>query len=182
MSKWTKHRQKWSNCQECDLCGTRKNVVLYRGKIPCDILFVGDAPGVAEDDLGKPFIGPAGHLLNRIIKDSIPSDVRLGFTNLIGCIPIGDDGHKTKEPSKKAIKACNPRLKEIIEIAKPSAIVTVGKLSTKYVSAEEFPDIPLERIMHPAAILRADVSQQGLAIQRCLLTLEDLHNEVIVPF
>jgi len=152
--------------------------VLLKGKIPCDILFIGEAPGVSEDSLGKPFIGPAGHLLDRIIKDSLPETTRLAFTNLVACIPIGEDGSKLKEPDKKSIRECRERLDEVISLCQPSAIVCVGKLPAKYLKKEDFPETEIETITHPASIIRMDVSQKGLAIQKAIIILQDLSEEI----
>ena len=156
--------------------------MLLKGKIPCDILFIGEAPGVSEDSLGKPFVGPAGHLLYRIIKDSLPETARLAFTNLVACIPIGEDGSKIKEPDKKSIRECRERLDEVISLCQPEAIVCVGKLPAKHLKKEDFPEIELETITHPVVILRMDVSQKGLAIQKTIITLQDLWDDRVVPF
>lgn len=191
---WKIHKQNWSDCQDCELCEYRDKVVLGKGKIPCDILFIGEAPGISEDTLGKPFVGPAGHLLDRIIERSLHPALKLAFTNLVGCVPKDSSGSKTKEPPRGSIEACQERLKEFVHLAKPKAIVLVGKLPAKHIygqaqfSDEEDASLPwldenkgefgehLEfvEIIHPAFILRADQSQRGLAIQRCEIILEDL--------
>jgi len=178
MMTWKHHKKKWSDCERCDLCKTRNKVVLLKGKIPCDILFIGEAPGVSEDSLGKPFIGPAGHLLDRIIKESLPETTRLAFTNLVACIPVGEDGNKLKEPDKKSIRECRERLDEVISLCQPSAIVCVGKLPAKYLKKEDFPETEIETITHPASIIRMDVSQKGLAIQKAIIILQDLSEEI----
>ena len=49
------HIQKWSYCQECELCNGRKRSVLIKGTVPCDVLFLGEAPGLSEGSLGIPF-------------------------------------------------------------------------------------------------------------------------------
>ena len=103
--KWKDHKEKWINCYGCDLCEQRDKVVLLRGKIPCDVLFIGEAPGVSEDTLGKPFVGPAGTLLDNIIEESDPGELKLAWTNVIACIPKDDDGHKVKEPPRYSIEA-----------------------------------------------------------------------------
>lgn len=182
MSRWTKHRNEWIECEECELCSTRKKVVQVRGKLPCDILFIGEAPGAAEDVIGQPFVGPAGKLLDKIISKSIDeSEWRLAFTNLIACIPIDlEDGRKIREPHKEHIQACSDRLREVFEIANPSRVVMVGGLATKHVpKILDLDGVLVENIMHPAAILRADRSQRGLAIQRASIALEDF---IEVPF
>jgi uracil-DNA glycosylase len=75
---WSAHVDDWKDCTRCPLHTVRSNVVLARGSIPCDILFVGEAPGRSEDALGKPFVGPAGILLDEMIEDAL-SGIVLGF-------------------------------------------------------------------------------------------------------
>lgn len=165
-------------------------MVLLRGKIPCDILFIGEAPGPGENVIGQPFVGPAGHLLDSIIEQSIykhNQNWRVSFTNLVGCIPLGDDNKKFTEPPKESILACQPRLIEIVKICNPQMIVRTGKLSTKHVAGWEMFGIEpvisnqMVDIIHPAAILRADVSQRGLLTQQAIITLTEAVNE-LVPF
>lgn len=72
MITWLDHVEKWKDCQRCPLAQQRSNIVLARGTVPCDVLFIGEAPGASEDALGLPFVGPAGHLLNQIIERVLP--------------------------------------------------------------------------------------------------------------
>lgn len=174
MSKWKQHKSDWSNCTECELCETRNKTVLFKGKIPCDILFVGEAPGVSENAIGKPFVGPAGKLLDRIIASAIHPSMSLGFTNLIACIPLDpSNGNKLSAPHEEHISACRNRLLDIIKICNPKAIVLVGKLAETHCPKTK-PSRPQTAIVHPAAILRADASQQGLAEQRAAESLSEL--------
>src|SRR6266852_6184221 len=133
MSLWTQHVERWKDCRRCPLWEQRTQVVLARGQIPCDLLFVGEAPGENEDLLGSPFVGPAGNLLDCIIKRSLMDhrDVwwRLGFTNLVACFPREAKVAGTNEPPDEAIMACRSRLTEFVEMAKPRLIVCVGSLA-----------------------------------------------------
>lgn len=173
------HRQRWNNCQACSLCETRKHVVLARGSIPCDILLVGEAPGTSEDVHGQPFYGPAGHLLDKILdKASRNTSVKFAFTNLVACIPLGEDGKKTAEPNKESIEACSERLEEFIGIAKPRVICCVGRLSHEHMQGYNDGMMPFAMMIHPAAILRAETSQQGLLIQNCVVMIADLIQEI----
>jgi len=91
------------------------------------------------------------------------------------------DKEKMAEPPEDAIKACMPRLQEMLLMCKPKLIVTVGKLADKWVP-KSFEGLKLSNgvkpprwcsILHPAFILRLDPSQQGLAIQKTVVTLEE---------
>lgn len=171
-------------------------MVLYKGKIPCDVLFIGEAPGDSEDVSGIPFSGPAGQLLDAAINSALDvenwrkqSPFRLGFTNLVACVPKEEvpieEGSNTTtivksgEPAKESIESCASRLEEMYKIARPKKVVCVGKLSEKYVPKTL--DIAIEDtigITHPAAVLRMDYSQKGLAYQRVIVQLEDLFYEL----
>lgn len=190
MTLYKKHKAKWSNCKRCGLCRTRKRVVLARGKLPADILFIGEAPGASEDVIGKPFVGPAGKLLDKIIGLGIFGQYNYVMTNLVACIPKGDDGSKVGEPSKECIEACSFRLKEFVQLVKPKLVVLVGRLAAKHVYGQAQFDPPwlvppdyldFLEIIHPAAILRMDVSQKGLAIKRCVVIMENAV-ENLAPF
>lgn len=186
MSLYSDHVAKWKDCRGCSLCERRNRVVLARGKIPCDVLFIGEAPGESEDALGQPFIGPAGKLLDRLIEQAGGGNYRIAFTNLIACIPRDETGEKVLDPPKEAIDTCQERLIEILRIADPSVVVYVGKASQKHapeavLHSKTFHEPYRADIVHPAAILRMDVSQKGLTIQRTVLALENAFG-FLVPF
>lgn len=186
MTPWKQFKSDWEDCDKCPLCNTRDKIVLARGRIPCDVLFCGEAPGVSEDTLGLPFVGPAGKLLDEWISTALEETselqppegkFRAAFTNLVCCIPLGDDGQKTNEPDKKDIRACNPRLVEFIKLCNPQHIVCVGKLAFKH--CPRIDGIGYTEITHPAAVLRAEAAQQGLLIQRAVVILQDLFEELV---
>lgn len=189
MSAWTEHKAEWISCQKCSYCETRNKVVLGRGVIPADVLFIGEAPGPNENAIGKAFIGPAGKALDSYIEAALKQTgivkPAMFFSNLVGCIPYDlEASKKFMEPSKEVIEACQPRILQVIEMCKPSIIVRVGNLAKKHIPnglAEYTFDI-----VHPAAILRADEQNRGLLIQNCVLTLADMLDAYIehgeVPF
>lgn len=169
MTAYQQHVKDWGTCTRCPLHLTRKRVVLVRGQLPCDVLFVGEAPGRSEDVLGQPFVGPAGQLLDRIIKSADRRVTIYAFTNLVACIPLGDDGNKTAEPSHESILACRPRLGNLIKIAQPKLVACVGSLAEDHVP--ELVSVPIVHIVHPAAILRAPTAQQGMMVKKAVVTL-----------
>lgn len=191
MTPYQSHVAKWSVCRRCPLCADRATVVLARGSLPCSILFCGEAPGESEDVLGQPFVGPAGHLLDHIIKEAIPLEQADGpdqpptgylydwaFTNLVACFPKEQKEAGINEPPDEAILACRERLVELVMIAKPRLIVAVGTLARDWLdpkavrkNLKPLPTIPQAFIIHPAAILRAPTVQQSLMIRRSVVTL-----------
>lgn len=158
---------------------------MFKGKIPCEVLIIGEAPGVSEDVLGKPFKGPAGNYLQTMLEKSGLSNYALGFTNLVACLPDKNDQGKIGEPDKEAIKACTDRLEEMIQICNPQIIITAGNLSKKHlqkIKPNLKETIKFYEIIHPAAILhQLDESQKSLARHRTLCTFEEVIDE-IVPF
>lgn len=226
ISLYSAHVERWKSCQRCALGRTRDKIVLAKGRLPCDVLFVGEAPGESEDVIGLPFVGPAGRLLDEMIRDAgylgvhahrlltrsscnckrenenCPvcdwglavcgicrggeSDLdapcrefRLAFTNVISCIPLGEDGNKVREPPEESVEACSERLLEFIKIVSPRLIVMVGKTAENYLSPGYKQSIPLHAeipsvaITHPAAILRAREDQKDYAKQRVKIALRD---------
>lgn len=130
--------------------------VFYRGEKTCEVLFIGEAPGNSEDVLGLPFIGPAGKLLDSILKDAVhPKRFIWGVTNIVCCAPWDNEtdkfSRKTRPPSKEEAKACKPRLQELIELVQPKAVVLVGASASKYLAWCKLPRLS---IIHPAAMLR----------------------------
>jgi len=182
---YQEHRNRWTECNKCELCSQRNHVVLARGMVPSPILFIGEAPGQSEDVLGKPFVGPAGKLLDRIIDQAIDGQHNYALTNLVACFPRDAKEEGTHEPPKEAIEACIPRLREFVRMCKPQLIVLVGRLAAKHIVDQDqfgppWSSTPLRfcEIIHPASILRADVSQRGLAIQRSIVILDDAVSEL----
>jgi DNA polymerase len=171
--------QKWHRGCGSDQC-SKARVVLFKGTLPCDLLFVGEAPGESENVLGRPFMGPAGKLLDSIIEDAVDTrDIRCAFTNVVGCIPRESTGDKAKEPEHEQILQCQGRLSEFIRLANPRLVVCVGALARDYTDPmlkDACPiqeDIPRVSITHPAAILRANVTNRGLMRQRAVVTLRN---------
>lgn len=168
LSPWQRHVLKWRNCERCELASRRNTVVLARGKVPCDVLFVGEAPGDSEDVIGSPFVGPAGQLLDDMIQDAIGGlGLRIAFTNVIGCVPKDETRTKMDAPPAYAIKACAPRLEEFVAIARPKVVFGVGKVAEKHGPKGSI------GLVHPAAILRGEAVGRGIVIQRTIVTIRD---------
>lgn len=171
------HVPKWNRCEACDLARGRKKVVFSRGTIPCDILFIGEAPGESEDVLGLPFVGPAGKLQDYIIERALPRHITYCLTNLVCCIPR-DEGKKASEPPAEAIAACSDRLAEFIGIAAPKVVVAVGKVALEALTANRtgygLRQVLIFGTLHPAYIIRTNVAQQGLLIQKTIIKLGEV--------
>ena len=176
MSAWTDHVARWKDCTACALCNQRSNIVLARGKVPCDLLFVGEAPGQSEDALGQPFVGPAGQLLDQIIANAVPPDIRFALTNLVACFPAEAKARGDNEPELSEIQACRPRLRDFIGLAKPRLIVCVGTLASDYIHHDAGGQVmgaEVVTITHPASILRMPLAQKQMAVQRSIVTVRN---------
>jgi len=178
-SLYQRYVARWKNCRRCLLCSQRRRIVLARGRVPAPILFVGEAPGSSEDVLGRPFVGPAGHLLDSIIGQALDGQYDYALTNLVACYPREAKAVGVNEPPSEAIEACQPRLAEFIGICRPQVIVCVGDLASKNLKLPSRGQGPtVVGITHPAAILRMNVAQRGLVVQRCIVTIEEAASEI----
>jgi uracil-DNA glycosylase family 4 len=171
------------DCQKCQLHELRRKVVLGRGTIPCEVLFVGEAPGESEDVLGKPFIGQAGKALDDTITKAVEDAgyrPTMAFTNLIGCIPRDTETRKkVNDPAPECIEACQMRLQSFTKLCKPQAIVMVGSLSQKWSPKMIDWDFQFSiDIIHPAAILRMAYMQAVFYEQKTCVQLRDLFIKV----
>ncbi len=187
MTGYERHRRKWSQCTRCLLKDCRHRVVLVRGtSLPCKVLFCGEAPGISEDAIGLPFVGPAGKLMDRIIERScrrleqgdgkeVWMTVSYALTNLVACLPLEPDGQdKRPEPPEEVILACRPRLLEIVDLAQPKLVVCVGRLAAKWLPEEVRNSYRVIEVIHPAAILRMDLEfQKQMAIRRCIVAITE---------
>lgn len=195
LSPLRQHIEKWKDCRACPLCECRNKVVMYRGKVPCGALFVGEGPGFSENSEGVPFWGPAGKLLDRIVVEALhqagdsvdsggtepwgapidiwrPLELRIAFTNLVCCIPLGEDGKKTSNPDPAEVLSCKPRLLEFIELCHPKLIVMVGDDAERYLPKWKLSQ-KLVKIIHPSAILRKPMAQQRASIHKATIILRD---------
>lgn len=180
MTRYQKFCEKWSAGCGSTLCHRAMNICLARGSIPCDILMVGEAPGKSEDILGQPFVGPAGHLLDYIIEKALLGiDKTCAFTNVVGCIPLDEDGSKTEEPAHKDILSCRERLTEFVKLANPKLVVAVGNLAETYAEPARMGlDIPYTTITHPAAMLRANAMQKEMMLRRAIVVISQAIKEL----
>lgn len=202
-SLWQQHCERWAKGCGSSECAGARNVVLARGSLPCDVLFVGEAPGESEDVLGRPFCGPAGKLLDDILHRVVPTHVRYAMTNLVGCIPreapyavdfegTKRGGGKATEPLPEQIEACQPRLSELIELASPRLIICVGALAKLWI-ARDLPGqinfkkalkpsyfIPVVDVTHPAAVLRADPVWKGIMVQKIEVEIQSALEEYVL--
>jgi DNA polymerase len=149
------------NCTRCPLWEGRTKIVHSEGNPNADLVFVGEAPGANEDAEGRPFVGRAGQLLNKIIEaiGMKREDVFIG--NINRCRPPGN-----RTPTLPEAHTCRPFLLREIAVIRPKVIVVLGNTATQNLLDTkigitklrgEFQDYYGVKVMptfHPAYLLR----------------------------
>ncbi|RJP47675.1 MAG: uracil-DNA glycosylase [Anaerolineaceae bacterium] len=113
-----------SVCTSCVLHKTRKKSVPGEGPANSEIMFIGEGPGMNENEQGRPFVGAAGQFLDQLLAQAgvTRSDVWIG--NVVKCRPP-----ENRDPMPEELAACNVYLERQIEALNPSIIVTLGRFS-----------------------------------------------------
>ena len=152
-------RKETGNC--CDLCNGRINLVFGEGNPKADLLFIGEGPGADEDATGRPFVGAAGKLLDKIIEAIGLKRGDVYITNVVKCRPPNN-----RKPTTEEIAACEPFMFREIDVVKPKVIVTLGAtplfsllrvkegITKVRGSFYSYKGIPVMATFHPAFLLR----------------------------
>ena len=125
--------KEYQSCLNCELGGTRKNLVFGNGSSESKIMFIGEGPGADEDETGNPFVGRAGKLLTKMINSIGIERQDVYITNIVKCRPP-----QNRNPYEIEISSCSPILEKQIEIVDPKLIVTLGNFPAKTL----IPNIP----------------------------------------
>ena len=148
-----------SDC--CQLCRTRTNLVFGSGSPDARLVFVGEAPGRAEDIQGLPFVGRAGQLLTKIIGSIGLKRQDVYICNILKCRPPDN-----RNPFPTEILACEGYLVRQLEIIKPKIICALGKFAAQTLLKDQtaisklrgnffdYHGIKLIPTFHPAYLLR----------------------------
>jgi DNA polymerase len=129
------------NCKKCELWKGRKNAVFGEGPEDAKIMLIGLGPGYNEDQQGRPFVGAAGKLLNKLLSYAELKREEVYIANII----------KSYLPDNKATKdqiaACTPYLERQIELIKPKIIILLGNVAVKYIFEKyKLPKAPMRDI------------------------------------
>ncbi|MFZ5856415.1 MAG: uracil-DNA glycosylase family protein [Chloroflexota bacterium] len=113
-----------SVCTDCVLHKTRKRSVPGEGPANSEIMFIGEGPGMNENEQGRPFVGAAGQFLDQLLAQAgvTRSDVWIG--NVVKCRPPDN-----RDPLPEELAACDAYLERQIEAIDPKIIVTLGRFS-----------------------------------------------------
>ena len=121
--------------KDTEICKNCKNIVIGKGNLSADIMFIGEAPGKNEDEQGLPFVGKAGKNLDDMLSKVGLSLNEVYIANILKCRPP-----ENRNPLPDEIKAHTPWLiKQILEI-KPKVICSLGNYATKFFLAELNPE------------------------------------------
>lgn len=113
-------------CTLCRLSEGRTNAVPGEGPVPSRILLVGEAPGKREDELGRPFVGRAGSILEELLLSIGLSREEVYITSINKCRPPGN-----RDPKDDEIAACHPYLVRQIDLLRPQVIVPMGRFAAR---------------------------------------------------
>jgi len=114
-------------CTRCVLSRLgRKTIVFGEGNPNADLMFVGEGPGADEDEQGRPFVGRAGQLLNKMIEAMGLMREQVYIANVVKCRPPGN-----RTPEREEIETCSPFLLRQIAVIQPKAIVALGAVAAR---------------------------------------------------
>lgn len=157
--------KKVAGCQKCPLYKNATNPVPGEGNPEAEVMFIGEGPGYHEDQEGRPFVGQAGKLLDKLIESIGLRREEVFIANVVKHRPP-----ENRDPLPEEINACQEYLNEQIRVINPKIIVTLGRFSMneflpgEYISKvhgqARFVDFSGERRTvipqyHPAAALRS---------------------------
>ena len=162
--------QKAKHCKNCDLWRTGTQTVFGAGRSRAKIMMIGEQPGHEEDLQGKPFVGPAGRLFNRLLRESGIDRKKIYVTNAVKHFKWEPRGKRRihKKPNAQEIAACRPWLDAEMAVVQPAVLVCLGATAARALLGKtfrvtrhrgEFVESSLApyvmATLHPSAILRA---------------------------
>jgi DNA polymerase len=179
------------SCRACDLYRHATQAVCGEGPKSASIVFIGEQPGDVEDRQGRPFVGPAGGVLDRALEAAGFERRDVYVTNAVKHFKFEERGKRRihKKPNGTEMKACRPWLEAEIGLIRPSTIVCLGATAAQSVFGSawrvtkergrivEHPWAPnATSTIHPSAILRAPTDEdRHLEYQRFVDDLKKVH-------
>lgn len=113
------------------------NVVICRGNPKAKLMIVGEAPGPQENEIGKPFVGRAGKLLDQILEAaSFDPEEDVFISNSVFRMPPGDEGKNFRKPTNEEVDYYKPYLLDIIRLVDPAIILATGNVATQSLLGE----------------------------------------------
>ena len=165
-----KLREAAADCKACPLWRTGTQTVFGEGARSAEVMFVGEQPGDREDRAGRPFVGPAGNLLDRALDEADIDRRTVYVTNVVKHFKWEARGKRRihKKPNASEIRACKPWLENELKVVKPRVLVCLGATAAQALLGAKF-RVTQERgklvasdladfvtaTIHPSSILRA---------------------------
>jgi DNA polymerase len=149
------------NCQNCTLGRGRTNLVFGDGNPESPLMFVGEGPGQQEDEMGIPFVGRAGQLLDDMLSLIDLDRSKYYICNIVKCRPP-----ENRDPMPEEQNACMPYLRQQVKLIRPKIIVCLGRIAAMKLIREDFKisrehgqwvekgQFHMMALYHPAALLR----------------------------
>lgn len=169
-----------ADCHLCDLDAHRTQVVFGEGNVETPLVIIGEGPGEQEDKLGRPFVGRAGALLDKVLLEHGITRQHIYITNIVRCRPVTIENGKfrNRPPRPVEANACKHWTDPAIDIIKPVVILCLGVHSANVIIHPDF-KITKERgiwfespyaphamaAFHPAYILRQTGTNYDTAIE-----------------
>lgn len=170
LDRWNRVKEVCLRCGACPLAARRTNVVFGEGVLEAPVMFVGEGPGEQEDLQGRPFVGPAGQLLDKMLAAiGLDREKNAIICNIVKCRPPGN-----RVPTPEEGDKCLPFLRAQVDIVRPRIIVALGATAVRHIigSRETVTRVRgqwtqrkgywITATYHPAALLR-DVSRKAEA-------------------
>ena len=166
-----KLREAAAGCRACDLYKTGTQTVFGEGAKRSEVMFVGEQPGDREDVEGRPFVGPAGRLLDRALVEAEIDRSQVYVTNVVKHFKWKPQGKRRihQKPNWREIAACRPWLDAEVAVLKPRVLVCLGATAAQALLGKDFRvsrrrgevvDSPLAdkaiATVHPSSILRGE--------------------------
>ena len=163
-------REAAASCRACDLYKTGTQTVFGEGAEHAQVMFVGEQPGDREDKEGKPFVGPAGGVLDEALEEAGIDRSRVYVTNAVKHFKWKPQGKRRlhQKPNAAEINACRPWLDAEIAVVKPHLLVLLGATAAQALLGRDFRVTlqrgqlieraglpPMMATVHPSSILRA---------------------------
>ena len=156
------------SCEDCPLSRGRTHAVPGEGSETASVMFIGEAPGFWEDQQGRPFVGPAGKLLDQLLARVGMKRSDVYITNMVKCRPADN-----RDPYPGELQACAKHLDRQIELIQPKVIVTLGRhslarffpketISKARGKARNVGNVTVFPVYHPAAALRQESLKEVL--------------------
>ena len=124
---WAELYSAIENCGQCGLCEHRTRVVPGEGDPHARVMFIGEGPGQEEDRQGRPFVGPSGELLTRMIHAIGMERSEVYICNIVKCRPP-----KNRNPEPQEAAACLGYLRAQFALVRPKIVVLLGKVACQY--------------------------------------------------